>query len=139
MPTRPGQAAASAFSLSMSNFPDGSWAVLMSHPIPGEGALPGCEDVQQVDLPCRRTEGADGSLDMEFGTVINGSTYRFLTVHVTAGGFVTEALDDVQAGSWDEARAARRLGDAPTKALVQDPAMRFPAPVHAPASPQPQM
>ena len=113
--------------------------LVMSQRIPGEAMDPGtCGDVQQAGLPCQRTEGADGSLDMRFGTVIGSSTYRFLTVHVTPGGFLVETLDDVQAHSWAEAEDARALSDAATSALVRDPALRFPAPVHTPPSPDPQ-
>ncbi len=114
--------------------------LVMSQRIPGETMTPGtCDDVQQVGLPCQRTEGADGSLDMRFGTVIGSSTYRFLTLHVTPGRFLVETLDDVQAHSWAEAEDARGLTDAGTSALVRDPALRFPAPVHTPPPPGPQM
>jgi len=112
--------------------------MLMSQAIPGQPVSISCDDVQQVDLPCHRSEGPGGSLDLRFGTVIGGSTFRFLTVHVAPDGFVTETLDDVQAHSWVEARAARQLTDAATESLVQDPALQFPAPVHTPPSPAPQ-
>ena len=112
--------------------------VLMSDKIPGEPASPRCDEVQQVDLPCRRSESPDGSLDMQFGTVLGTTTYRFLTVHVAPDGFVTETLDDVQARSWPEAIAARKLSEAATTSLVHDPALRFPAPVHTPSPPPPQ-
>lgn len=112
--------------------------VLMSRAIPGQPVDVRCDDVQQVDLPCRRSEAADGSLDMEFGTVIGTSTYRFLTLHVAPDGFVTETLDDVQAQSWGEAQGARQVTRPATRSLVQDPALRFPAPVHPPAPPAPQ-
>jgi len=112
--------------------------VLTSRRIPGQPAAPRCQDVQQVDLPCTRTEGPDGSLDMRFGTVVMDTTYRFITLHVTADGFVAETLDDVRAGSWPQAVAARELTDAGTAALVADPDLRFPAPLHTPPSPPPQ-
>jgi hypothetical protein len=111
--------------------------VVMSDEIPGAPPLPRCSEVQQPDVACIRSEGADGSLEMRFGTVIDGSTYRFLTVRVAPDGFVIEALDDVQAGSWAAAGNLRSLTDAETTSLVQDPALTFPAPVHAPPPPAP--
>jgi hypothetical protein len=112
--------------------------LVMSDRIPGEAMVPRCDQIQESDVPCRSTTGADGSRDVTSGYVLHGSTYRFLTVHVSADGFLTETLDDVQAQSWAEARGARTLSDAETAALVSDPALTFPAPVHAPPSPAPQ-
>ena len=113
--------------------------LLMSQRIPGEAMVRGCDRIGASDVPCRSAETADGSRLVTFGYVLHGTTYRFLTVHVTPDGFLTEALDDVQADSWAQAQQSRGLTEEQTKALVSDPALRFPAPVHVPASPQPQM
>ncbi len=109
--------------------------LLMSRRIPGEPMAPRCDDVQQSDVPCRSTVGDDGSTEVSFGFVLHDTTYRFLNLHVTPDGFVTEALDDVEAHSWPEARAARELGGEETTALLRDPALSFPAPVHTPPPP----
>lgn len=112
--------------------------VLMSERIPGEAMVPGCGQVQESDVPCRSTEAPDGSHDVTFGYVLHDTTYRFLTVHVTRDGFLTETLDDVDAHSWAEARGARTLTDAALGSLVGDAALRFPAPVDTPPAPAPQ-
>ncbi len=112
--------------------------VVMSEAIPGQPVEAGCDGIEQADVPCRRDELPDGSVVTRSGYLLGASTYRFLTVRVAADGFVTETLDDVQAQSWPEAEASRQLTDAQTTALVQDPTLTFPAPVHTPPSPRPQ-
>jgi hypothetical protein len=77
----------------------------------------------------------DGSVEIRSGYLFDGTTYRVMTVHTRPDGFVVEALDDVQAGSWAAATADRSLTDGQLADLVQDPAWAFPAPVHTPAPP----
>jgi hypothetical protein len=113
--------------------------LLMSQRIPGEAMVPSCDQIGASDVPCRSTEAADGSRVVTFGYVLHDTTYRFLTVHVTPDGFLAEALDDVQADSWAQAQGARGLTEEQTKALVSDAELRFPAPVHTPPSPSPQL
>ncbi len=112
--------------------------LVLSQPIPGQPMSVSCAGFQQSDIPCRRVELGDGSVETRSGYLLGSSTYRFMTVHVAPDGFVTETLDDVQAGSVSQARAARRLTDDATASLVEDPALRFPAPLHTPPSPAPQ-
>ena len=113
--------------------------MVLSDAIPGQPVDVRCAGLEQADIPCRRVELPDGSVETQSGYLLGTSTYRFMTVHVAPDGFVVEALDDVQADSVGAARAARELTDPATAALVRDPALRFPAPLHTPPSPAPQM
>ena len=109
--------------------------VIASQPIPHQPVTVNCDDLEQGDIPCRRVELPDGSVETRSGYLLGTSTFRFMTVHVTADGFITETLDDVQAGSVAEADGVRQLTDAETASLVGDPALRFPDPVVAPPPP----
>ena len=110
----------------------------MSEAIPGQPVEAGCDGIEQADVPCRRDELPDGSVVTRSGYLLGASTYRFLTVRVAADGFVTETLDDVQAQSWPEAEASAAAHAMRRRtALVQDPTLTFPAPVHTPPSPRP--
>jgi hypothetical protein len=112
--------------------------VVLSDAIPGQPVDLRCDRLDQTDIPCRRAELPDGSVETTSGYLLGTSTYRFMTVHVAPDGFVVETLDDVQASSADGARAARRLTDPAVASLVGDPALSFPPPVHVPPSPAPQ-
>lgn len=112
--------------------------VVLSDAVPGQPMDVSCDGLAQADIPCRRVELPDGSVETRSGYLLGTSTYRFMTVHVAPDGFVVETLEDVQADSAPAAGAARRLSDPALASLVRDPALRFPDPVHAPPSPAPQ-
>jgi hypothetical protein len=117
----------------------------MSQPISGQPMDFTCDEVDHnrhdpAFIPCQRVELADGSVEIHLGYELGLRwTYRFITAHVAPDGFVVETLDDVRAFSAAQARSERRLSDAATSGLVHDPALRFPAPVHTPPSPAPQL
>ncbi|MGC4111178.1 MAG: hypothetical protein QM747_12300 [Nocardioides sp.] len=118
--------------------PDEKLTVVMSQPIPGQPASISCDQVEQADIACHRDVLADGSVESVSGYLLGSTTYRFMTVLVTPDGFVTETLDDVDAGSVSAARADRQLTDSDLSALVRDPDLTFPAPVDPPAPPAAQ-
>jgi hypothetical protein len=109
--------------------------VSMFKAIPGHPAHAQCRpSMDNPGLPCSTITQPDGSTLLTYGFTI-GSVYRLVTERLDTDGFVVQAFDDVQAGSWGEAEAGSSLVQKQLDALVNDPAMTFADPVVTPHPP----
>lgn len=110
--------------------------VVMGFPAPGEATEQGCDTATAGGRGaprCHQAAAGDGTVTSSGYTLLQPASegldqYTYITSYQSADGFTVNALERVQAGSWQAANEMRMLDDAALTELVIDPALTFPEP-----------